>query len=84
MFQQASRNVIGTLANDSFVLLMITGSVMMASVNEAASTDSPSPAKTTNAPTPNNACTMLGTPARFTTAMFTIRVNQLSAAYSFR
>ena len=79
MFQQASRNVIGTLARASFVLLMITGRVMIASVHEAASTDSPMPANITNAPTPNSACTMLGTPARLTTARLTIRVEPVVA-----
>ena len=68
MFQQASRNDIGTTASASRVLVMITGSVITASVQEAASSDRPMPANSTNAPTPNSACTMLGTPARFTTA----------------
>src|SRR5215208_5247498 len=48
MFQQASRNDLGTLARASLVLVMITGSVMIANVHEAASTDSPMPANTTN------------------------------------
>ena len=64
MFQQASRKVMGTLASASCVLVMITGSVMMASVHDAASTLSPMPANSTNAPTPNSACTMLGTPGQ--------------------
>src|SRR3990172_9230296 len=84
MFQQASRNVMGTLARASLVLLMMTGNVMIASVQEAANTDSPMPANITKAPTPNSACTMLGTPARLTTARLTTRVNQLSPAYSFK
>ncbi len=66
------------------VLVMMTGSVMTAKVNEAARIDSPKSANTTKAPTPNSACTMLGTPARLTTARLMIRVNQLSCAYSFR
>ena len=63
---------------------MITGSVITASVQEAASRQRPMPANSTNAPTPNRAWTMLGTPARFSTAMLMIRVAQLSPAYSFR
>src|SRR6476659_3511948 len=84
MFQQASRKAMGTLARASFVLLMITGNVMTASVHDAASTDLPMPANITKAPTPNSACTMLGTPARLSTARLTTRVNQLSPAYSFK
>ena len=42
------------------------------------------PANSTKAPRPNRACTMLGTPARFTTARLMMRVNQFSRAYSFR
>ncbi len=42
------------------------------------------PAKSTNAPRPNRAWTMLGTPARFTTARLMMRVSQLFFAYSFR
>ena len=40
-FQQASRNAIGTEASASLVLVMITGSVMIASVSEAARIDLP-------------------------------------------
>lgn len=36
MFQQATRNDIGTDANASFVLVMITGNVITATVQEAA------------------------------------------------
>ena len=84
IFQQASRNENGTAASASFVLVMITGSVMIASVHDAASTDRPKPANNTNAPTPKRAWTMLGTPARLTTAMLTMRVSQFSPAYSLR
>ena len=83
-FQQASRNDIGTAASASLVLAMITGRVMMARVSEAARIDRPMRANSTKAPSPNRACTMLGTPARFTTARLMTRVNQLSRAYSFR
>ena len=41
MFQQASRNAIGTLASASRVLVIMTGSVITASVQDAASTDFP-------------------------------------------
>ncbi len=84
MFQHASRNERGTADSASCVLAMITGSVMIASVQEAARIDRPMPANSTNAPRPNSACTMLGTPARLTTARLTMRVNQFSRAYSFR
>ena len=83
-FQQASRKAMGTAARASRVLVMITGSVITASVQEAASSERPMPANITNAPTPNRAWTMLGTPARFTTARLMIRVSQLSRAYSLR
>ena len=83
-FQHASLKDIGTAFSASVVLAIITGSVMIASVNDAASIDSPKPAKRTNAPTPNSAWTILGTPARLTTAKFVIRVNQFSRAYSLR
>ncbi len=83
-FQQASRKAIGTAARASRVLVMITGSVITASVQEAASSERPMPANITKAPTPNKAWTMLGTPARFTTARLMIRVSQLSRAYSLR
>jgi hypothetical protein len=84
MFQQASRKFRGTLCSASLVLVMITGKVITASVRDAANTDSPRSANITNAPTPNKAWTMLGTPARFTTARLMTRVNQLSRAYSLR
>ena len=64
MFQQASRNACGTAASASRVLVMITGNVMMASVQEAAITERPNPANSTKAPTPKSACTMLGTPGQ--------------------
>ena len=83
-FQHASRNCRGTAASASFVEAMMTGMVMIASVSEAARMLRPMCAKSTNAPRPKSAWTMLGTPARFTTARFTTRVNQLSLAYSFR
>ena len=83
-FQQASRKAIGTAARASRVLVMMTGRVITASVQEAASRERPMPANSTKAPTPNRACTMLGTPARFTTARLMIRVSQLSRAYSLR
>ena len=67
-FQQASRNERGTAASASRVLAMITGSVITASVSEAARIDWPRPAASTNAPSPNSAWTMLGTPARLITA----------------
>src|SRR5437762_1234833 len=51
MFQQASRNDRGTAASASRVLVMMTGSVITASVQDAASTQRPIPAKSTNAPT---------------------------------
>ena len=54
-FQQASRKAIGTAARASRVLVMITGSVITASVQEAASSEWPMPANITNAPTPNSA-----------------------------
>ena len=63
-FQQASRNDIGTAARASRVLVMITGRVITASVQEAASSERPMPANSTKAPTPNRACTMLGTPGQ--------------------
>ena len=53
MFQQASRKDIGTEPRASRVLVMITGRVITARVQEAASIDLPMPAKSTNAPTPN-------------------------------
>ncbi len=83
-FQHASRNDLGTAASASLVLVMMTGSDMIASVSEAARIDLPIPANRTNAPSPNSACTMLGTPAKFSTARFTTLVNQFSLAYSFR
>ena len=54
MFQHASRNDIGTAASASRVLVMMTGSVITASVQEAASRHLPRPANSTNAPTPNS------------------------------
>ena len=54
-FQQASRKAIGTAARASRVLVMITGRVITASVQEAASSERPMPANSTNAPTPNKA-----------------------------
>ena len=84
MFQQASRKDCGTAASASRVLAMMTGRVMIARVQDAASTERPIPANSTKAPTPKSACTMLGTPARLTTARLTKRVSQLSPAYSFR
>ena len=54
-FQQASRNDCGTADRASFVLAMITGNVMIASVRDAAITDRPIFANSTNAPRPNNA-----------------------------
>src|SRR2546426_10194561 len=84
MFQQASRNDRGTAESASRVLVMMTGSVITASVDDAARTERPIPADSTNAPTPNSACTILGTPARLTTARLTARVNQLLPAYSFK
>ncbi len=83
-FQQASRNAIGTEASASLVLAMMTGRVMIARVSEADRIEFPSRAAYTKAPRPNSACTMLGTPARLTTARLMSRVNQLSFAYSFR
>src|SRR3954466_4207058 len=50
-FQQASRNDIGTLASASRVEVMITGSVITATVHAAAISDLPMFAKYTNAPT---------------------------------
>ena len=52
-FQQASRNDIGTAARASRVLVMITGSVITARVQEAASSERPIRANSTKAPTPN-------------------------------
>src|SRR5262245_1778705 len=83
-FQHASRNERGTAARASFALALITGSVMLASVNDAARIERPTPANTTKAPSPNIACTMLGTPARLTTAKLTTRVKEFSLAYSFK
>ena len=83
-FQQASRKDRGTAANASLVLAMITGSVITASVSEAARIDWPRPAASTKAPRPNSAWTMLGTPARLMTATWMRRVNQVSRAYSWR
>jgi hypothetical protein len=83
-FQQTSRNADGTAPSASLVLVMITGSVMIASVQEAATTDRPNPVISTKTPTPKSACTMLGTPARLTTARLTRRVSQFSRAYSLR
>jgi hypothetical protein len=42
---------------------MITGRVIIASVNDAEIIEYPNPAAYTNAPSPKRACTMLGTPA---------------------
>ncbi len=83
-FQQASRKDMGTEARASRVLVMITGKVITASVQEATSSEGRMWKKSTNAPTPNSAWTMLGTPARLTTARLMIRVSQLSRAYSLR
>src|SRR6185503_19204802 len=83
-FQHASRKLTGTEASASLVEAMMTGSVMMASVSEAAIIERSSRAKSTNAPRPKSACTMLGTPARLTTARLMMRVNQFSLAYSLR
>ena len=83
-FQQASRNDRGTAASASRVLAMITGSVITASVSDAARIDCPSPAASTNAPRPKSAWTILGTPARLMTATWMSRVNQVSRAYSLR
>ena len=83
-FQHASRNDIGTDPSASFVLAMITGNVITASVHEAASSDLPICANATNAPTPKRPWTILGTPARFTTARLMMRVYQLFFAYSFK
>ncbi len=55
MFQQASRKAMGTEPSASRVLVMITGRVITPSVQEAASSERPMPAKSTNAPTPNSA-----------------------------
>ena len=52
-FQQASRKAMGTAARASRVLVIITGKVITARVQEAASIERPMPAKSTNAPTPN-------------------------------
>src|SRR5688572_5647246 len=84
MFQHASRNDIGTEPSASRVLVMMTGRVITATVHDAASSDGLIRAKYTNAPTPNSPCTMLGTPARFTTPRLMIRLSQLSGAYSLR
>ena len=54
-FQQASRKDMGTADKASLVLAMITGSVMIASVKDAAKMDRPNRANNTNAPSPNNA-----------------------------
>ncbi len=84
MFQQASRNACGTACSDSRVATITTGSVMMASVRLAARMLVPKRKKMTNAPTPNSAWTIDGTPARLMIARLIARVNQLSGAYSLR
>ena len=63
---------------------MTTGSVITASVRLAARMLVPILKKSTNAPTPNRACTIEGTPARLMIARLMMRVNQLSFAYSLR
>src|SRR5688500_17445857 len=83
-FQQASRKVTGTDASASLVEAMMTGNVMTAKVREAAIMERSSGAKSTNAPRPKSAWTMLGTPARLTTARLMMRVYQFSFAYSLR
>ena len=84
MFQLASRKALGTACSDSRVATMTTGRVMTASVQLAARIDLPNRRKCTNAPTPNSACTIDGTPARLTMATLIVRVSQLSRAYSLR
>jgi hypothetical protein len=54
-FQQAVLNDLGTEARASVVDTMITGRVIIASVNEADIIDLPIPANNTNAPTPKRA-----------------------------
>ncbi len=55
MFQQASRNALGTAWRDSRVATMTTGRVMMARVREAARMLVPNSKKRTKAPTPKRA-----------------------------
>ena len=59
-------------------------SAVIANVKDAEMIEYPNFAAYTKAPRPNNACTMLGTPARLITARLITRLNQLSRAYSFR
>ena len=83
-FQLATRKLYGTAWSAAFVDVMITGSVMTPSVSPPARMDVPRLRKSTNAPRPNSACTMDGTPARFTMAKSTTRASVDSPAYSDR
>lgn len=82
--QQASLKALGTACRDSRVATITTGSVMTASVRLAASMLAPKSANSTNAPNPNRAWTMEGTPARLIIARLIARVRRLSRAYSLR
>ena len=84
IFQHASRKDRGTACRDSREATMTTGNVMMARVKLAARMLVPNLKKMTNAPRPNRAWTIEGTPARLMMARLMTRVIQLSGAYSLR
>ena len=78
------RKLCGTDRSASSAVLMITGSVMIASVSDPARIDDPMPSASTNSPSPNRPYTIDGTPARLMIARRIMRVNLLSRAYSLR
>ena len=78
------RKLCGTARSASSAVLMITGSVMIASVSEPARIDVPKPRNSTNKPSPNRPYTIEGMPARLMIARRMVRVNLVSRAYSPR
>ncbi len=78
------RKACGTARRASSAVLMMTGRVMMESVNEAARMLVPKFRNKTNSPNPNRPYTTDGMPARFMIAKRMSLVQELSAAYSDR
>ena len=78
------RNSVGTARSASSAVLMITGSVMIASVSEPARIEVPKRRNSTNRPSPNRPYTTDGMPARLTIARRMARVKAVSRAYSAR
>src|SRR6266542_2297660 len=75
------RNACGTERSASSAVLMMTGSVMIESVREAARIDVPKFKKRKNNPKPNSPYTTDGIPARLMIAMRMVRVSGVSDAY---